>query len=86
MIFIKAPISGDYFPSYYRNDYIGVERYSVTAKENDGARRFFHVLERMQADQAKFANTWMRNIRHQQHLFEKRPQASPQLSLEVAHV
>ena len=33
MIFIKAPVSSDYFPSYYRNDYIGCERLGVVSAE-----------------------------------------------------
>ena len=73
MIFIKAPISGDYFPSYYRNDYLGIERYGVISTEQVDGKSVFNFNPREQADEAAFANTWMRNIRHQQQLFEKKP-------------
>jgi hypothetical protein len=73
MVFIKAPVSGDYFPSYFRNDYIGCERLGVVSAEQIEGRTFFNFNPREQADEASFANTWMRNIRHQQRLFEKKP-------------
>lgn len=73
MVFIKAPVSGDYFPSYFRNDYIGCERLGVVSAEQIEGRTFFNFNSREQADEASFANTWMRNIRHQQRLFEKKP-------------
>lgn len=86
MIFVKAPLSGDYFPTYWRNDYIGKEIESVTSTSVVNGTRFFEFNDRMQADQAVFANTWLRNIRHQQRLFEKRTPAARQLPLEVTHV
>ena len=71
MVFIKAPVSGDYFPSYFRNDYIGSERFGVVSAEQVEGRTFFKFNPREQADEAAFANVWMRNIRQQQRLFEK---------------
>ena len=72
MIFVKAPISGDYFPTYWRNDYVGIEEYSVLDTEGSGPTRCFNTRPRLQAAHAVFANTWLRNLREQQQLFEKR--------------
>ena len=59
------------FPSYYRNDYAGSERLGVVSAEQVEGRTYFSFNPREQADEAAFANVWMRNIRHQQRLFEK---------------
>jgi hypothetical protein len=69
MIFIRAPITGDYFPSYFRNDYLGFERESARSEISASGQRLFSGKHRMQEDQAKFANDWMHNIRYQQDLF-----------------
>ena len=57
MVFIKAPVSGDYLPSYFRNDYIGSERFGVVSAEQVEGRTFFNFNPREQADEASFANT-----------------------------
>jgi len=53
---------GNYSPFYYRNDYMGVERFAGEVLNN--------VLvisdDREQSDQTEFANTWLVNIRLQQ--------------------
>jgi len=57
MVFIKAPVSGDYLPSCFRNDYIGSERFGVVSAEQVEGRTFFNFNPREQADEASFANT-----------------------------
>ena len=54
---------GRFYPTYYRNDYVGVERECVWFDEQGQPRA---EKRREQADQAIFADTWMRNIAHQQ--------------------
>lgn len=61
MIFLRGG-DGSYYPTYYRNDFVGAERFSVREDENGQIR----VAPREQADQAVFAGTWMRNIKEQQ--------------------
>ena len=66
MIFIEM-ISGDaiyYTPYYFRNDYMGIEENSVDIE--GGAIKTFKP--KLQADHAKFASQWMRNIKDQQGL------------------
>lgn len=53
-----------FYPISYRNDYMGTDQES--ALFSDGKLTGYRV--RMQADQTSFANTWMKNIRHQQGL------------------
>jgi len=55
--------SGEYFPYYFRNDYVGVERQAVEF-DNEG-NGIAKVDEREQRDQASFANTWMKNLKDQ---------------------
>lgn len=52
----------DYFPYYFRNDYMGQERYWVDFEGGKPVR----CHPRMQADLASFCNTWLRNIEAQQ--------------------
>jgi hypothetical protein len=75
MVFIKARVSGDYYSSYFRNDYLGCERLGVVSAEQVEGRPSFSFNPREQVDEAAFANAWMRNILQQQRLFEK-PQAA----------
>ena len=52
-------------PVYFRNDYLGSEQWSVTNwQELDAEYDGFYP--KLQADQARFANTWMKNIKAQQ--------------------
>jgi len=64
MIFLK--VAGDYYPYYFRNDYVGVEQYSVEFERDEVGRVKMMVRPKMQADHAAFANTWMVNIQEQQ--------------------
>ena len=61
MLFYKDS-NGDYIPYYFRNDYVGYEEYVGEVFDNkfsifDGCRQF---------QQARFADTWMLNIKYQQ--------------------
>jgi hypothetical protein len=49
-----------FIPTYWRNDYAGVEQYSVT-QGADGPE----VNERLQREHAQFAAMWDRNLRDQ---------------------
>lgn len=64
MIFYRAG-AGAWFPTYFRQDNMGIEWESVVF-EADGKVKDYR--KRMQADQAAFANIWMRNIKEQQNL------------------
>lgn len=52
-----------FVPYYYRNDYMGMEQYSVKWTEEG-----ILLNRRLQADHTTFANQWLRNIATQQHL------------------
>lgn len=54
-----------FFPIYFRNDYMGIERFSVEFDEADSIIRYDR---REQRDEAIFANTWMANIKEQQEI------------------
>ena len=63
MIIALHKESQQFIPYYYRNDYMGMEQYSVRWTE-EGI-----LLNRcLQADHTTFANQWLRNIATQQHL------------------
>lgn len=55
--------SQQFIPYYYRNDYMGMEQYSVRWAD-EGVL----LNHRLQADHTTFANQWLRNIATQQHL------------------
>lgn len=63
MIFALHKESQQFIPYYYRNDYMGMEQYSVRWTE-EGVL----LNRRLQADHTVFANQWLRNIATQQHL------------------
>ena len=63
MIFALHKESQQFVPYYYRNDYMGMEQYSVRWTE-EGVL----LNRRLQADHTTFANRWLRNIATQQHL------------------
>lgn len=67
MVFYRDE-SGDYFASYWRNDYAHVEQESLVIVNGHVAS----VNDRVQRDHTRFANTWMRNIVEQQGLDIKR--------------
>ncbi len=56
---------GRWYPVSYRLDGLGVRQ---QAAEFNGAGEVARYALRMQADQTKFANMWMRNIKQQQNL------------------
>lgn len=55
--------SQQFIPYYYRNDYMGMEQYSIRWT-NEGVL----LNRRLQAEHTTFANQWLRNIATQQHL------------------
>lgn len=61
MIFALHRKSRRFIPCYYRNDYMGVEQYSIR-RTDDGIL----LNRRLQADHTAFANQWLRNIAAQQ--------------------
>ena len=63
MIIALYKESQQFVPYYYRNDYMGMEQYSVRWTE-EGVL----LNRRLQADHTTFANRWLRNIATQQHL------------------
>ena len=56
--------NGNYFPFYFRNDYVGVEE-TIGAVINNVLSVFD---ESVQKDQTEFADIWMKNIKYQQQL------------------
>jgi hypothetical protein len=67
MVFVKGG-DGRFYPIYFRQDGIGVERESAGLDEH-GAVKWTRPV--WQKDQAVFAGTWMRNIVSQQGLRQK---------------
>lgn len=63
MLFALHKDSLQFIPYYYRNDYMGVEQYSVKWTA-EGVL----LNRRLQADHTTFANQWLRNIAAQQHI------------------
>lgn len=61
MIIALHKESQQFIPYYYRNDYMGVEQYSVKWMEKGVL-----MNRRLQADHTTFANQWLRNIAAQQ--------------------
>ena len=55
---------GDYFPIYFRNDYLGIERWYAEINESNWK---FHD-RKGQYDLSEFCNTWILNIKEQQNL------------------
>ena len=62
MIFLRR--DGEYYPVYFRQDGLPFDERSVFY-DNEGVIRYY---PRLQKDHARFANTWMRNIKDQQGL------------------
>lgn len=61
MIFLFSNESRLAIPFYYKNDWIGIEQYSLVLEENK-------YLPKLQANQTEFAEMWMKNIAEQQKL------------------
>ena len=63
MIIALHKESQQFIPYYYRNDYCGIEQYSVRWTD-EGAL----LTRKLQAEHTTFANQWLRNIATQQHI------------------
>ena len=63
MLFALHKDSQQFIPYYYRNDYCGIEQYSVKWTD-EGVL----LNRRLQAEHTTFANQWLRNIAAQQHI------------------
>lgn len=63
MIIALHKESQQFIPYYYRNDYMGIEQYSVKWTEKGVL-----LNRRLQADHTIFADQWLRNIAAQQHI------------------
>lgn len=63
MIIALHKESQQFIPYYYRNDYCGIEQYSVRWTDKGVL-----LNRRLQADHTTFANQWLRNIAAQQHI------------------
>ncbi len=57
-------VLGGIFPASYRQDGMGVDQTSLFHDE-DGKLK---ICNKWQEGQAKFANTWLKNIKEQQHI------------------
>ena len=64
MMFIYDETEGVYFPSYYRQDCLGVEQNSIKIVHGE----IKSVNKFLQAEHTDFANQWLRNIKDQQNL------------------
>ena len=62
MCFIQGG-DGEYYPYYYRQDGLGIERECINWDEKGNVRG---IQKNEQGNQATFAGTWMRNIKQQQ--------------------
>jgi len=64
MCFIYLKSLGLYYPSYFKQDSLGLEQESIIVKDGEihGCR------PKMQADNTEFANMWLQNIKNQQNL------------------
>ena len=62
MVFAKC--GEDYYPTYFRNDYMGLEQESLWIEDG----KFKSVIPKLQTEQATFAGKWMSNINEQQAL------------------
>lgn len=60
-------IAGLVFPASYRQDGLGIDQQSLFYEDNNGIHSL-RICKKWQADHAVFANTWMRNIKAQQHI------------------
>jgi len=63
MIIALHKESQQFVPYYYRNDYMGIEQYSIRWTDEG-----ILLNRRLQADHTTFANQWLRNIAMQQHI------------------
>ena len=63
MVFWKDEI-GNYFPFYFRNDYVGIEEFSGEVIEN----KLVISNEEQQIDQVEFSNIWLETIEYQQDI------------------
>ena len=63
MLFALHKESQQFIPYYYRNDYCGIEQYSVKWTD-EGVL----LNRRLQAEHTTLANQWLRNIAAQQHI------------------
>lgn len=64
MCFIQIKTSGDYFPSYYKQDSIGMEQESIIMA--GGVIKGVRIIQ--QLEHSVFANMWLKNIKDQQNL------------------
>jgi hypothetical protein len=64
MTFLKH-LNGKWYPCYFLQDNIGLEENSLFY---DLDLNKWKIRKRVQADHARFANTWMKNIKEQQRL------------------
>lgn len=64
MIFIYSKALDVFFPSYFKQDNLGIEEDSIIMEQ----REIKGYRSKLQNDHATFANLWLRNIKHQQNL------------------
>ncbi len=63
MIIALHKESQQFISYYYRNDYMGMEQYSIRWTDKG-----LLLNRHLQADHTTFANQWLRNIAMQQHI------------------
>jgi hypothetical protein len=64
MCFLEYRTAKEFYPISFKNDWMGYDRQSVILEWLQPVQ----IIHDMQHDQAKFADTWMRNIKEQQAL------------------
>ena len=63
---ILHSIDGNYYPFSYRQDGLGIHKYTVNFDDETGDVKGFYP--RLQRDQAFFTADWLKNIKEQQEL------------------
>ena len=64
MLFIYIKGIDQFFPSYFKQDNVGMEQESVIMEKNE----IKGIKVKMQSDHTTFANAWLKNIKYQQKL------------------
>jgi hypothetical protein len=64
MRFFYNEVDNSFYPIYYRQDCLGIKQDSVKLVHD----KIISVNKMMQEEHTRFANTWIKNIKEQQHL------------------
>lgn len=64
MCFLFSKVQGVYFPIYYKQDTMAVEEESAEIRDGE----ILEVNLTLQKEHTRFANMWLKNIKHQQNI------------------